>query len=403
MGSYDPSERILTSENMMSSHTKLYRWSGVLACIMIAALLTGPAQADYRTIIDIGTLGGDFSLAWSINDVGQIAGYSTTAEGDTQYFVMDIATLAMTDLGITKPGTEPNFWAMGPDVVVGNNGQVVGAGLWDGEGQRGYVWEDGDIDELANLGGVTTRANDINDAGQIVGRSEPASGDTQAFLFNPFDNTMTTLGDLGGGASEAYAVNNNGQVVGNAIPSDSDEQHAFIWDATNGTEDLGTLGGDFSQAFDINDQGQVVGRSTDDADNRHAFIWDADNEMQDLGTIGGDISRLYSINELGQAVGRGTNAAGRAHAIYYDEVLGMIDMNEFIDPALGWELRWARGINEYGDIVGLGSIGDEFHGFVILGDHPTGPQGPDGEVPEPTTLVLMGLGALGVLYRRRQA
>ncbi|OGO41486.1 MAG: hypothetical protein A2W36_06810, partial [Chloroflexi bacterium RBG_16_58_14] len=66
--------------------------------------------------------------------------------------------------------------------------------------------------DLGTLGGTWTRAGDINDFGQIVGRSETAIGDTRAFLWE--NGVMTDLGTLGGNTSGAGGINNLGQIVG---------------------------------------------------------------------------------------------------------------------------------------------------------------------------------------------
>jgi probable HAF family extracellular repeat protein len=73
--------------------------------------------------------------------------------------------------------------------------------------------------------------------------------------------TLTDLGTLGGASSYAYGLNNAGQVVGVAQLANL-QQHAFVWD--NGVmTDLDpndfTFGGPASTANAINDAGQIVG------------------------------------------------------------------------------------------------------------------------------------------------
>jgi probable HAF family extracellular repeat protein len=65
---------------------------------------------------------------------------------------------------------------------------------------------------------------------------------------------MTDLGTLGGPSSFAFAINEAGQVVGRSATS-AYLTHAFLY-AAGQMEDLGTLGGSFSSASAINNAGQ---------------------------------------------------------------------------------------------------------------------------------------------------
>jgi probable HAF family extracellular repeat protein len=68
------------------------------------------------------------------------------------------------------------------------------------------------IVDLGTLGGGDSRAEGINDSGQVVGDSETAGGQRLAFLWT--DGVMQDLGTLGGSHSEARGINDSGQVVG---------------------------------------------------------------------------------------------------------------------------------------------------------------------------------------------
>ena len=61
--------------------------------------------------------------------------------------------------------------------------------------------------------------------------------------------TTIDLGTLGGASSYAYRMSDAGQVVGQA--DTATETHAFLYDSTHGMVDLGTLGGTFSLANGI--------------------------------------------------------------------------------------------------------------------------------------------------------
>jgi probable HAF family extracellular repeat protein len=145
--------------------------------------------------------------------------------------------------------------------------------------EHAFLWQDGEMTDLGTLGGATSAVGEgsgvigllwpgfigavndrqaFNEAGQVAGTSQTASGDEHAFLWQ--DGEMTDLGTLGGSSSSAYAVNNRGQVVG-VSETASGEQHAFLWQDGEMT-DLGALAGE-GLATDINDHGQIVGAAGD--------------------------------------------------------------------------------------------------------------------------------------------
>ena len=221
----------------------ILRNTAILTVLMGSLVLLWPAAA-HSVMIDLGTLGADYSEATDINERGQIVGYRLTfASGAFHAFLWQDGV--MTDLsGIFAAGG------------INNRGQIVGS-----SGGRAVLWQDGEITDLGTLGGAFSSAFAINDRGQIVGESSTDSGATHVFLWQ--DGGMIDLGTLGGHSSVARAINNRGQVVGESNTA-LGETHPFLWQ--DGVMiDLGSLHGGFSSRTQgprtINDRGQVVGFS----------------------------------------------------------------------------------------------------------------------------------------------
>jgi probable HAF family extracellular repeat protein len=83
---------------------------------------------------DLGTLGGDCSYAWDINEIGQVVGFSTTASGLCQAFLWTEAS-GMVYIG-TLGGPESNAFA------INNRGEVVGCSInYQGGEGHAFLWK----------------------------------------------------------------------------------------------------------------------------------------------------------------------------------------------------------------------------------------------------------------------
>ena len=141
------------------------------------------------TITDLGSLGGQGSFAYGINNYGQVAGASPTGTGSGGAFLYSSGT--MLSLG-TVNSSLPLSIAFG----LNDNGQIVGEAYNNGIGTyHAFVYENGQMLDLNNLipagSGLTlTDAQAINDYGQIVANGN-YGGENQAFLLTPVPEPAT--------------------------------------------------------------------------------------------------------------------------------------------------------------------------------------------------------------------
>jgi probable HAF family extracellular repeat protein len=225
--------------------------------------------------------------------------------------------------------------------AVNRLGHVVGTSR-DGLGRsRAFVWKnEAGIVDLSPFTGVNTSANDVNDAGDIVGGGDTGFGDFHAYLLS--EGTSFDLGTLGGIDSEALALNRSGQVAGHSRVRGGSARHAFFLPEPGRMADLGSLGGATSIAHDVNDRGEVVGFAETATGQAHAVLWTATHGPRDLGTLGGPVSMGLAINNRGEVVG------GSGHAFLWTDEAGIVDLG-----TLGGVTSCANDVNDAGCIVGV--------------------------------------------------
>jgi probable HAF family extracellular repeat protein len=329
-------------------------------------ILATASPAELYAVREIGTLGGDQSYALGLNEQGHVVGWATNAAGQ----------------------------------------------------RRAFRWLGGDPEPLGTLGGATSEAWDINEAGLVVGESETPSGEIHAFLYDEggmldiqtlpdtsfsvgwsinernevvgavdfmtgfthafryaSDEAPAAMRDLhgpdAGAYSEAFAINDMSAIAGTFIAAGGNERQAF-YGAIEGEVahmlGLGTLGGTESAGLDMNNVGQVVGWAHTETDARHAFLWSGGTELQDLHGL--DIqSEASAVNNRGHVVGvsYATNR-NQGRAFLWKPETGIRDLNNLLETGsrAGWQLQWARDINDRGWIVGRGVHNGLRRGFVLI-------------------------------------
>jgi probable HAF family extracellular repeat protein len=143
-----------------------------------------------------------FQSVAAINDAGQVAGSATFAAGPLLYDRGTVTPVPPITSSLTN----------GQATALNSRGDVVGF-MSSGAQFNAFLYSGGRTTDLGALGGRGSRANSLNDRGQVVGKFIlPGVVGEHAFLYS--DGRMTDLGVLGGIVSEAADINNNGQIVG---------------------------------------------------------------------------------------------------------------------------------------------------------------------------------------------
>lgn len=178
--------------------------------------------------------------------------------------------------------------------------------LWDGDSSRGYFFDGRRVADIGTLGGGSTVALALNDAGQLAGGSITATGNEHAFLWSA-GGGMLDLGVLPDTAnSRAEAVNRHGVVTGFSEGVPSTPPLAFRWSVTDGMRSLGALAPGFDGASwgaALNDAGLIAGAANTASLDRHAFAWTLARGLQDIDTLGSSYSEGVAVSAGGDVAG----------------------------------------------------------------------------------------------------
>lgn len=269
------------------------------------------------------------SIAWGINDAGQVVayGYPYGIPGIEQAFIGTAAD--------STPIPLPQGFSSSVAFCINNPGQVGGQVGPPDQAFIGSVASSTAIPLLA--WGFADFIQGINDSGQVTGyavNSDPTTGYevSQAFI-----GTIAGLNEIplppGWSYSAGTKINKSGQVVGYVYNVTHTVYQAFIGTASGIRLIPLPAGWSNTQATGINDSGYVVGTGQRSDGSYGAWIWDATNGSRDLNTLvpaGWTIGSASGINNMGQIVGTAPVAGYNGIVILSPSALG-IDLSQVPD------------------------------------------------------------------------
>lgn len=333
--------------------TSRHRVAGWVAIVAVALGLSAAPGARVRYgAFNLGALPGmgAESRAWGINDRGDVVG-STLLDGQWQAFLWT-STDGLRLLDPPEGGV--SSWAN----AVNDARQVVGSWRNAAGIEHAFVWtETAGMIDLGTSNGLTSEAVAINAAGHVVGSRRVADGSLRAFRWTPIEG-MVDLGSPGGRDSVAIGINDDGVVTCNLI------EPGVAWSS----EGLPTSTPCFSvgnelvpllvaapsspaSARAINNAGQIVGLST--ASDLAAGGWPADAVVWPAPTANrvaarfdsvGPVRLIHDINDVGQVLAEDEQSV----TFIWSPSEGRFDLPDGIS---------ARRINDRGEVVGFRAVG----------------------------------------------
>ncbi len=190
------------------------------------------------SVHDLGSLGGSYNVASSINNRGQVVGGALAADGTTHTFLWTKET-GMQDYG-AFPGA---FLTVTPCChTINDSGQMVGFSIDGDTGKfRALIWRDKvpvDLNTLIPAGNWNLLAADsINNAGQIAGYGS-INGEVHAFLATPQPVTTASAGP-----KNVTVIGREVTLDGTASVSADGKPLTYSWSIPQGNPSAGILHG----------------------------------------------------------------------------------------------------------------------------------------------------------------
>ncbi len=341
--------------------------------------LLSPRPAPRYAVTDLGVLPGDTeSSASAINSRGEAVGFSHGTVNRACLFQGG----KVTSLGVLPGGSESD--ARG----INSRGEVTGYVILP-TAHHAFLYSQGRMLDLGTLPGFNdSRGSAINDWGEVVGNAGGNARASRGFLYS--HGRMADLGILPGiSRGEVRSINSASRIAGGCYVSIGRVHSVpFLYDSRTKRRAALPMPPPYTYGYanGVNDRGQIIGDISATDEIVHTALW-GDGRMTDLEAPSGYTNSIGSgLNNRGEVVGRcfnnsnpvraflrnhvGDNALGRyldgpsEHAFVYSGGR-MQDLNELIPADADWTLESARGINDRGQIVGVGLHHGQQRAFLL--------------------------------------
>jgi RHS repeat-associated protein len=353
---------------------------------VLAWVMPDPSTCSRSRRAAIASRGSDFSIWLDCDAAGaaHLQAYSHTSTGD--HWTSDAGTVPFgkwSHVAVTWDKARARSFVNGQlvgdeplDGRIGATSSAVSVGCWPTDPTLNFV---GAIDEVSmfqnGMGAdeIALYTHDITN----YNRTPPTSSQWARIQDGFYNILVTPAGPLYANSGQALHVNDAGVVVGyqNLTVGGST---AVMFDPASGWKNLNDLippdsnwdlriarSIDPSSRYVVGD-GAYYGRVAP----FRLDLWTS--EVTDLGNFADYPYSDSTLNSQMTASARDINAQGHvagsvrfpswptARPFIYTDGTGLVDLNDFIDPAAGWTLHEAFAINDHDEIVGWAEHGDPY-------------------------------------------
>jgi len=329
---------------MKRKHLFIVSFCAALLALSIMVATHRPKRQVLYRVTHLPSLGGNFTLPCSINDKGQIAGFSKISPGNYHLFLWD------REKGIQDLGPVDNN-----HVYINNAGQIAATMLDPNGHDRAFIWDPNHGRcVLPTLGGEKATPFGINNHGQVIGAAETAAGLLHACVWN----TSSEIHDLTPSSKErthALSINDAGQTT---VFTRTGPLLVDANEVVTSTSPLIPVRG----LLEINSNGYVAGLVRAGQGKFDIVIWQPDSGQKKLVQLFANASSSSNINDVNQVLltkgrepklrlfGRVLFSTGTKNYLH-DPNRGWLSLNGYVSVG-PYEDLWLTDLNNKGCIVG---------------------------------------------------